>query len=205
MIMVVSGLLALGLGIGAAALPVPYVVESAGPTFNTLGQDGDKPVISISGHESFPAKGNLDLTTVVMAGGPKTPATIFEVFRAWLDKSKAVYPEELIYPKGTTAEETVQQGEMQVGDRNVAAVIDVPACSMGTDPLAQDENGQPVVQMAITLRHAGTVDDHAAIEQGGVAVSGGMQLVDEPGEQLHVVDLNADKFGNGRLVVAMMR
>jgi PDZ domain-containing protein len=132
MIMVVSGLLALGLGIGAAALPVPYVVESAGPTFNTLGQDGGKPVISISGRESFPAKGNLDLTTVVMAGGPKSPATIFDVFRAWLDKTKAIYPEELIYPKGTTAEETVQQGEiaMETSQENAVAAalrqLDIP-------------------------------------------------------------------------------
>ncbi len=100
MIMVISGLLALGLGIGgAAALPVPYVIESAGPTFNTLGKDGDKPVINISGRESFPANGNLDLTTVVMTGGPKSPASIFDVFRAWLDPSRAIYPEELIYPK----------------------------------------------------------------------------------------------------------
>ncbi|MFK0038960.1 PDZ domain-containing protein [Paenarthrobacter sp. NPDC090517] len=123
MIMVVSGLLALGLGIGAAALPVPYVIESAGPTFNTLGKDGDKPVISISGRESFPANGNLDLTTVVMTGGPKSPATIFDVFRAWLDPSRAIYPEELIYPKGTTAEQTVQQGEiaMETSQENAVA------------------------------------------------------------------------------------
>ncbi|MFE4198614.1 PDZ domain-containing protein [Paenarthrobacter sp. NPDC056912] len=132
MIMVISGLLALGLGIGAAALPVPYVVESAGPTFNTLGKDGDKPVISISGRESFPANGNLDLTTVVMTGGPKSPATIFDIFRAWLDSSKAIYPEELIYPKGTTAEETVQQGEiaMETSQENAVAAalrqLDIP-------------------------------------------------------------------------------
>ncbi|MFK0005625.1 PDZ domain-containing protein [Paenarthrobacter sp. NPDC090520] len=132
MIMIVSGLLALGLGVGAAALPVPYVVESAGPTFNTLGQDGDKQVITISGRESFPAKGNLDLTTVVMTGGPKSPATIFDVFRAWLDKSKAIYPEELIYPKGTTAEQTVQQGEiaMETSQENAVAAalreLDIP-------------------------------------------------------------------------------
>lgn len=132
MIMIVSGLLALGLGVGAAALPVPYVVESAGPTFNTLGQDGDKQVITISGRQSFPAKGNLDLTTVVMSGGPKSPASIFDVFRAWLDKSKAIYPEELIYPKGTTAEQTVQQGEiaMETSQENAVAAalreLDIP-------------------------------------------------------------------------------
>ncbi|MEO3942450.1 S16 family serine protease [Paenarthrobacter nicotinovorans] len=132
MIMVISGLLALGLGIGAAALPVPYVIESAGPTFNTLGKDGDKPVITISGRESFPANGNLDLTTVVLTGGPKTPATIFDVFRAWLDSSKAIYPEELIYPKGTTAEQTVQEGEiaMETSQENAFAAalreLDIP-------------------------------------------------------------------------------
>ncbi|MEV7604621.1 S16 family serine protease [Paenarthrobacter sp. NPDC089322] len=132
MLMVVSGLLALGLGGAAVALPVPYVVESAGPTFNTLGQDGDKPVISITGRESFPAKGNLDLTTVVMTGGPKTPATIVDVFRAWLDSSKAIYPEEMIYPKGTTAEQTVQQGEiaMETSQENAVAAalreLDIP-------------------------------------------------------------------------------
>ncbi|WP_426003377.1 YlbL family protein [Paenarthrobacter sp. NyZ202] len=132
MLMVVSGLLALGLGLGAAALPVPYVVESAGPTFNTLGQDGDKPVISISGRESFPAQGNLDLTTVVMTGGPKSPATIFDVFGGWVDPSKAVYPEELIYPKGTTAEETVKQSEvaMESSQENAVAAalreLDIP-------------------------------------------------------------------------------
>lgn len=132
MMMVVSGLVALGLGLGAAALPVPYVVESAGPTFNTLGKDGDKPVITVSGHETYPAKGNLDLTTVLMAGGPKSPASIYDLFRAWLDKSKAVYPEELIYPKGTTAEQTVQQGEiaMETSQENAVAAalreLDIP-------------------------------------------------------------------------------
>ncbi|MFJ5954925.1 PDZ domain-containing protein [Paenarthrobacter sp. NPDC092416] len=171
MIMVVSGLLALGLGVGAAALPVPYVVESAGPVFNTLGRDGDKPVISISGHEAFPAKGNLDLTTVVMTGGPKTPATIFDVFRAWLDPAKAVYPEELIYPKGTTAEQTVQQSEiaMETSQENAVAAafreLDIPfeqkltvaGLSEGSPStgkiqegdLLMSVNGKPVASMSV--------------------------------------------------------
>ncbi|WP_284976012.1 S16 family serine protease [Arthrobacter sp. efr-133-TYG-104] len=121
-IMVISGLLALGLGVGAAALPVPYVVESAGPVFNTLGKDGDKPVISVTGHESFPAKGDLDLTTVVTTGGPQSPATILDVFRGWLDPSKAVYPEELIYPKGSTAQDTAKQGQVDMATSQENAV-----------------------------------------------------------------------------------
>jgi PDZ domain-containing protein len=107
--MVVSGMLALGLGIGAAALPVPYVVESPGPTFNTLGLDGGKPVIHVTGHETYPAQGKLDLTTVYVHGGPNGPVTIFEAFRAWIDGSLAVYPEELVFPKGTSREESQQE------------------------------------------------------------------------------------------------
>lgn len=107
--MVVSGLLALALGVVASALPVPYVIESPGPTFNTLGMDGDKPVISVGGHETFSARGNLDLTTVYVDGGPNGPVSIFEAFQAWLDSSKAVYPEELIFPKGVTKEQSQQE------------------------------------------------------------------------------------------------
>lgn len=107
--MVVSGLLTLGLGLTAVSLPVPYVVESPGPTFNTLGESQGKPVISVSGREVYPAKGNLDLTTVYVDGGPNGPVSVFSAFAAWLDGSKAVYPEELIYPKGLTKEESEQE------------------------------------------------------------------------------------------------
>ncbi|MEZ2388978.1 PDZ domain-containing protein [bacterium RCC_150] len=110
--MLVSGALTLVLGIAAASLPVPYVVESPGPTFNTLGIDHNTPVISISGHQSFPAKGNLDLTTVYINGGPNGPVSIFEAFQAWLDSSKAVYPEDTIYPKGVTKQQSEQESAL---------------------------------------------------------------------------------------------
>lgn len=121
--MLVSGLLALALGITALSLPVPYVVESPGPTFNTLGEDKGKPVISVTGHEAFPAKGNLDLTTVYVDGGPNGPVSVFEAFSAWLDGSKAVYPEELIFPKGVTKEQSQQESAvaMETSQENAVA------------------------------------------------------------------------------------
>nr|WP_211877853.1 S16 family serine protease [Pseudarthrobacter albicanus] len=121
--MLVSGLLALALGITALSLPVPYVVESPGPTFNTLGEDHGKPVISVTGHEAFPAKGNLDLTTVYVDGGPNGPVSVFEAFSAWLDGNKAVYPEELIFPKGVTKEQSQQEGAvaMETSQENAVA------------------------------------------------------------------------------------
>ncbi len=130
--MLIAGALAILLGTAAATLPVPYVVESPGPTFNTLGTDKGKPVITVSGHESFPAKGNLDLTTVFISGGPNGPVSLVEAFQAWLDGSKAVYPEELIYPKGTTKEESEQESALAMTSSQENAVaaamkeLDIP-------------------------------------------------------------------------------
>ncbi len=55
--MLVSGVLTLALGITAVSLPVPYVIESPGPTFNTLGEDRGEPVISVSGTEVVSRRG----------------------------------------------------------------------------------------------------------------------------------------------------
>ena len=107
--LLISGVLAAGLGITAVSLPVPYVVESPGPTFNTLGTDNGKPVITVTGREAFPAKGNLDLTTVYVDGGPNGPVTVFEAFSAWIGGTRAVYPEELIYPTGVTKEQSQEE------------------------------------------------------------------------------------------------
>ena len=68
------------------------MVESPGPTFNTLGKDNGKPVISVTGHETFPAKGNLDLTTVYVDGGPNGPVSVFEAFSAWLNGDQSRLP-----------------------------------------------------------------------------------------------------------------
>jgi PDZ domain-containing protein len=120
--MMLSGLLALGLGVTAAVLPVPYVVESPGPTFNTLGKDNGRPVISVTGRETYPANGNLNLTTVFVDGGPNGPVSVFEAFSAWLDGSKAVYPQELIFPTGVTKEQSQQESAVAMATSQENAV-----------------------------------------------------------------------------------
>lgn len=190
--MLVSGLLALGLGVTALTLPVPYVVESPGPTFNTLGKDNGKPVISVTGHETFPAEGNLDLTTVYVDGGPNGPVTVFEAFTAWLNGAKAVYPEELVFPTGVTKEQSQQESAvaMTTSQENAVAsalkelgiafeqkmqVAGIPEGSASAGKLQENDvlvsvNGKPatalsVVQAELAAGNGAPVD--VVVERAG--------------------------------------
>lgn len=104
--MVVSGVLTVVLAVAAMTIPVPYVVESPGPAINTIGQLNGKDIITVSGHESFPATtGTLDLTTVHMTGGlPDSQIRFADAVVSWLTPSHTVYPAELIYAPGTSQE-----------------------------------------------------------------------------------------------------
>lgn len=76
---------------------------------NTLGSEDGKQIISVSGHESYPAKGQLDLVTVYLNGGPQNQVSLFDVYRSWLDPKQAVYPVELIYPPSVTKDQISSQ------------------------------------------------------------------------------------------------
>ena len=108
--MLVSGLLALGLGVTAVSLPVPYVVESPGPTFNTLGNDNGKPVISVTGHETFPGEGQPGPHHRLRRRRPQRAGDASSRrFPPGSTAPKAVYPEELVFPTGVTKEQSQQE------------------------------------------------------------------------------------------------
>lgn len=131
-VMMLAGMAALGLGIAVGTIPVPYVVESPGPTYNTLGKINDAPVISVSGRQAYPAAGHLDLTTVYVDGGPNSPVSILGAFAAWLDPARSVHPVELLYPTGTTKEEADEQSSMAMASSQENALasalneLDIP-------------------------------------------------------------------------------
>lgn len=105
-LMAVSGVVAVVLAVAALTIPAPYVIETPGPAINTIGKLNNQPVITVSGHESFPASGgSLDLTTVRLSGGlADDQINIFQAFSAWLTPSDTVYPSELIYAPGVSAD-----------------------------------------------------------------------------------------------------
>jgi PDZ domain-containing protein len=90
----------------ASAAPVPYVELGPGPTENTLGNVGNKPIITIDGATSSTSAGELRLTTVNV----RDHLTLFEAIGGWLNGETAVVPRELVYPPN--------KSEKQVDDEN---------------------------------------------------------------------------------------
>ncbi|WP_430645648.1 YlbL family protein [Agromyces sp. GXS1127] len=114
------------IGLGIALLPTPYVIQQAGPVYDTLGTtevDGEEvPLIEVADAETFPADGSLDLLTVSAIGRPgRTPGWL-DVAAAWLDPRRAVLPIEVIYPPGLSSEDRDAVNEAQMVDSQQDAI-----------------------------------------------------------------------------------
>jgi PDZ domain-containing protein len=108
--------------VGAAAaiavsvlVPVPYVILGPGPTLNTLGRDSSgQPLITVSGHASYPTSGHLNMVTVSYQGGPGANLNIFTALAAWLNPDEAVVPESELFAPGQTQQQSQQQDTLQM-------------------------------------------------------------------------------------------
>lgn len=116
----------------AAAMPVPYVRLSPGPTVDVLA-DGDPPLIEITGTTTYPTDGRLNLTTVSELGGPRSTLQFLQAVVGWLDPDRNVLPERVLFPEpisGDDAEEAETRAmETSQEDAVSAAVtyLDLPA------------------------------------------------------------------------------
>jgi PDZ domain-containing protein len=125
----VSLLLVVVFGIVGALFPVPYVTESPGPTFNTLGAIGGQSLIVVKGHRTYPTSGHLNLVTVSINGGPGRELGLFNAIAGWLNPHTDVLPEEEVYPKGETQQQSTRETQLQMDqsqhDATSAALAEV--------------------------------------------------------------------------------
>jgi Lon-like protease len=113
--LVISGLATVAAIAVAVFVPVPYVILTPGPTLNTLGNDSSgQPLISITGHPTYPASGHLNMTTISYRGGPGSGMNIFQALGGWLDSQEAVVPQGELFPAGQTEQQTQQQDTQQM-------------------------------------------------------------------------------------------
>ncbi|HEX2824370.1 MAG TPA: PDZ domain-containing protein [Streptosporangiaceae bacterium] len=102
---------------------VPYVILGPGPTLNTLGSLSGKPLITITGHATYPTSGHLNMVTVGVTGGPGVKMNIFRALAAWLNPDEAVVPESEVYPSGQSATQNQQQGAQQMTGSQQDAIL----------------------------------------------------------------------------------
>jgi len=115
--LLLATVLTVAMGLVAATARVPYVALAPGPTFNTLGTEGDKPVISITGRRTFETTGNLNLTTISVV----TRLTLVQAMRGWFQRDLAVVPRDVIYPPDQTDEEVREQDKASMTESKDSA------------------------------------------------------------------------------------
>ena len=120
MIAAIAGTVVLG------TLPAPYVIESPGPVFDTIGEvdlaGESKPVIDIEGEETYPTSGALDVLTVTLRGSRENPLSWIDLAISWFDRTRAIVPVEYVYPEGQTEQQSDQDSAADMADSQQEAV-----------------------------------------------------------------------------------
>lgn len=126
--LIVTGVLFVVLFVLALVLPVPYVVLSPGPTYNTLGtDDSNQQIIVIDGRTPNRTSGHLNMTTVSVSNDS---ISVFDAVRGWLSSDEVVVPEASVFPPGQSQQQIDKQNAQdfqQSQDSATAAAL----CELG--------------------------------------------------------------------------
>ncbi|MHA6798621.1 YlbL family protein [Bounagaea algeriensis] len=104
-------------GLLGAAAPVPYVALGPGPTYDTLGTDGNAPVIGIEGERTYPTEGQLNMTTVSVTDR----LSLFSALSMWASGRYALTPREVYFPPGKSEREVERENTAAFNDSRTTA------------------------------------------------------------------------------------
>ncbi|RFU21905.1 PDZ domain-containing protein [Geodermatophilus marinus] len=167
-------------GVLGAAVPVPYVAQVPGPTFDTLGDVEGEPIIGVDGRDRNEVSGELTLTTV---GVSRAGLSLVEAVQGWFDDEVSVVPEETVYPSDRTEEETRQANRQAFLTSEEAA----EAAALGelgyptkvvVRGLAEDSPSEGVLQEgdAIESVDGQPTPDLAALDEVLTGIPGGTEV-----------------------------
>ncbi|MCU1655991.1 MAG: Endopeptidase La [Pseudonocardiales bacterium] len=126
--LLVGGVLFVVLFVLALTLPVPYVILSPGPTYNTLGADqSGNQIIVIKGTAQKHTTGNLNMTTVNVS---TQSLTAFAALDGWLLHNEVVVPKSSIYPPGQSQKQVDQQNTQDFAQSQDDAIA-AASCELG--------------------------------------------------------------------------
>src|SRR4051812_13623049 len=127
--LIVAGVLFLVLFLLALFLPVPYVILTPGPTYNTLGTDpfSKDPVIVLGGKGSSRTSGHLNMTTVQIRD---QSVTALGALVAWLKGDQIVLPRTAITPPGVSNHQQEQRDAQDFSSSQDSATV-AALCELG--------------------------------------------------------------------------
>lgn len=187
------GLVALAL-VAAVVLfivPMPYVVESPGPTFDVAGQYRGTPLIQIYGkdpktgqdittepaHEAETGAGELRMVTVSEAGGPGRRLNLSQLLLAVWDSTATLIPYSQAYPDSATKEQvdavqsvmmrssqsTAEAAALSYLGWEVPAKVTIRGVGEGSDAVGKVEDGDVLVSVTDPQGVTHPIDQAASI------------------------------------------
>lgn len=109
--------LAVALGLLGALATVPYVALRPGPTFNTLGLVNGRAVVAITGTQTYPTSGHLNMTTVSVVDN----VTLFTALALWTSGNSELVPRDEIFPPELSERQVEQQNAQMFRDSEANA------------------------------------------------------------------------------------
>lgn len=106
--------------VAAWTRPLPYVTYEPGLTVDVLGQDQGKEIIQVEGHRTYRDDGQLRMTTVYVSR-EDSDLRLYELLGDWLNRKDAIYPHDAVYPGGQTAEDSRNEGAVDMVSSQDAA------------------------------------------------------------------------------------
>jgi PDZ domain-containing protein len=121
--LLVASLSLITLGCVTLLLPVPYVVLSPSPAFNTLGEfDGREMITFPKNVKTYETTGALDFTTVLVSQ-PDAHVSLAEAMAAYFSDGSEVVRRRSIYPEGESAEDSQAASQLMFKSAQDAAKV----------------------------------------------------------------------------------
>lgn len=95
------------------AVPMPYVIEKPGPTYDVLASHAGTPMIEIDSPDNTEStSGELRMVTVTSYGGPGSHVSLAQLIAAWFSADSTIIKESEIFPEDVTREQ-LEEWSMQ--------------------------------------------------------------------------------------------
>lgn len=194
-----------------ALLPAPYQVSMPGPTVDVLGDQSDgEPLIQVSGAETYPASGELRLTTISVVGTPGINAIPGVVLRGWWSPWSRVA--QVVEEPEVTRAQIDQANQVQMVSSQEAATVaaltelgyEVPT-TLSVHSVLPGSGSEGVLEpgdVVLGLNGTPTPDFGALTEILAATDPGTTVTVDvvRGGEELHLPVVTGERDGGGAML-----